>query len=263
MRNTIRTRIVVAVILVCVLGIVVSTIAEADEPLPTRLTFVYTRPKDHSVTQWLILIYTEALKRMGIEFVLEEVPPKRASAYSDAGIVDAELGRIYNYNEKHPNLLRVEEFHAYVIFTAFVSDPQLKLDGWESLKDTNYKVEYRRGIKKCETQLPRVVKPEQLSDIATVHQGIQKLLLGRTDVYIDVEDFVIKHLNSDDFQQISKVRKVHKAGVMEQTSGHAFLHKKHHALVPKLSVILRDMKREGLFEKYRKQVGLTPIDITW
>jgi len=44
---------------------------------------------------------------------------------------------------------------------------------------------------------------------------------------------------------------IHIAGVMEEIFLHAFLHKKHRSLIPKLSTVLYQMKHEGLIEKYK------------
>lgn len=251
----------------CIIGLLgvvfLNKVASEDSNTSKRLTFVSVRPRSDPITQWLILIYTEALKRMDIEFAFKDVPPKRASVYSDAGVVDGELGRANTYNETHPNVIRVEEHNSLVNFSAFASNPMINLRGWESFQVTTYLVEYRLGIAVCEAQLPRVVPTNRLSTITTVHQGIQKLLNGRTEVYVDVEAFVMEYLKSEKFQKISMGRKIYKAGVMQQTTGHAFLHKKHRALVPKLSAILHQMKNEGLFEAYRNQVGLTADDVTW
>ncbi len=257
----------VTVILVCLLGIAVAT--SADTNAPSQLTFVYTRPKDHPVTQWLILIYTEALKRMNIEFVFIEVPPRRASAYSNAGRVDGELGRVYNYNTRFPNLIRVEEHNHFVTFLAFATDPAIALDRWESLKDTNYRVEYRRGLKKAAEQLPLVVPSNRLSSVDTLEQAIRKLLSGRTDVFIDVGDMVLNYLSSQAFQDVcqemgqEKGKRIHPVGLMEQTTGHAWLHERHRELAPRLAAVLREMKAEGLFAVYRDQVGLSFDDVKW
>lgn len=239
--------------------------ADAIEPAPPgrTLTFVYTRPQNHPVTQWLVFIYTEALRRMHIKFVLLDVPPKRASLYSNKGEVDGELGRIYHYNKTNPNLIRVEEHHSVVKFTAYASDPKITLDGWESLQGKNHLVSYRSGIKKCEIELTRVVSPKRLSDITRIQQGMQMLLSGRTDLYVDVEDYARKYLSSDEFKNISHEKKIYKAGLMEKTTGHAFLHKRHRTLAPKLAAILRTMKAKGEFRQYLFQAGLSPEDIYW
>lgn len=236
------------------------SISYGNESTPSKLTFVYTRPLDHPVTQWLALIYTEALNRMDIKIEILEVSPKRGSVYSDDGDVDGELGRIYSYSDTHPNLVRVNEHHAVIAFSAYMLDPATNLKGWNSLKGKNYFVEYRRGIAKCEVQLPRVVPSERLSVIRTVDLGIQRLLQERIQVYVDVQDFVLAYLDSNKFKRINEGKTVYKAGVMEQTTGHAFLHKKHQKLVPKLSAILKKMKAEGLFDSYRKKTG---IYLTW
>ncbi|MDB1125474.1 hypothetical protein [Vibrio algarum] len=54
-----------------------------------------------------------------------------------------------------------------------------------------------------------------------------------------------------------------KSGVMETVTSHLWLHKKHKELAPQLSVILRNMKKEGLFELYLEQLGLNPQLIKW
>ena len=200
---------------------------------------------------------------MNIEFAFQDVPPKWASYYSDEGYVDAELGRIHDYNESHPNLIRVEEHTQFVFFSIFAAVPDLTLNGWESLEGTNYNVEYRRGIQGCEVRLLPIVPPDRLSSITTVSQGIQKLLAGRTDLYADVENVVVQYLKSEKFQKIGKGRKIYKAGIMERTTAHAFLHTKHKTLAPELASVLRRMKATRLFETYRDQVGLTSDDAEW
>jgi hypothetical protein len=67
--------------------------------------------------------------------------------------VDGELSRVHDYNTNYPNLIRVEEHDYFVRFSAFATDPTLRLDGWGSLKHTDYAVEYRLGGKKV-AELP-------------------------------------------------------------------------------------------------------------
>jgi hypothetical protein len=110
----IKKSICMIVILACILGATLSTRAETGEGPLLRLTFTFNRPRDHRITQWLILIYTEALNRMSIEFVFKDLPSKRASAYSNEGKVDGELSRVYDYNTTYPNLIRVEEHNYFV-----------------------------------------------------------------------------------------------------------------------------------------------------
>ncbi len=217
-----------------------------------QIVLVTQKPQDSPAGKFLNLVYTEAFKRLGMVFVYKTYPAKRCSVMSDSGKVDGEVSRIYSYNEVHPNVIRVEEPHWSSGFIAVAVAPSIHLDGWESLKKTDYTVNYRLGIKGCEQNLPKVVKPERLGIVYDISQGYKRVLLGRTDIFIGSEMDVVSLLESDEFMN-SKLKIV---GVMEKFTGHAFLHKKHKELVPKLSKVLKEMKKEELFEKYRNTTKL-------
>ena len=112
-----------------------------------KVVMVCTRSENDPEGKWLNLIFTEAFKRMGMELVYRHYPAKRCSYLSDKGQVDGELWRVRHYNEGHPDMVRVEEPHGVLRFSAFATDPNIQLDGWDSLKDTAYRVECRRGIR--------------------------------------------------------------------------------------------------------------------
>ena len=92
----------------------------------------------------------------------------------------------------YPNLIRVEEHNRFITFSAFATDSTLVLDGWESLKETAYHVDYRRGVKKCAEQLSLVVDAERLSAVNTTQQAVQKLLAGRIDIFVGVDALMIR-----------------------------------------------------------------------
>ncbi len=212
------------------------------------IVMVFPETKENFLGKWLYLSYTEAFKRLGLKLVYEHYPPKRCIYLSDAGKVDGELGRIYNYNKAHPNLMRVEESSFSVKIVAFTTDTSLKLNGWESLRGTDYKVRYVLGIKISEDNLPKVVSPKNLYFTFDAYSGINALISGHTDLYVDEEMSTVSVLKrTKEF----KNAEVQIAGVMEEVFLHAFLHKKNAALVPKLSTVLYEMKLEGLIEKYR------------
>ncbi len=203
--------------------------------------------------KWLSLIYTEAFNRLGYSLKYIGYPAKRASLLSDRGKVDGEIHRVASYGDKHPNVIRVNEPHFSIYFSAFGIKPDLKVNGWNSLKGSGYKVNHRRGVKLTSSKLPSVVEKADLEIISKPIQGLRKVVIGRTDLYIDVET-VIKDLlvNSGEFEN-SKIRKI---GVMEKINVHMFMHKKNIALVPKLEEILKKMKKEGLIKKYKQDVGI-------
>lgn len=239
---------VVGMCLIC--GLVAVVLPESSEAAEKIVLVGSQDIKDSFQGRWLALIYTEAFRRLGYELQYDGYPMARAIAMSDAGEVDGEISRGFEYQTAHPNLIRVDEPHFSVRFAAYAIKPGIVLEGWNSLKDTAYTVEYRRGLTFIETRLKSVVAPEKLSDIATVEQGLKKLITGRTDLYVDLESNVIdamKRLNAAEFDPSA----VYQAGIIQDAPAHAYLHNKHSALIPKVAEVLKAMKQEGLIEHYK------------
>ena len=69
-------------------------------------------------------------------------------------------------------------------------------------------------------------------------------------MFIELERTVLDALETSEFKNSN----IHIAGVMEEQTIHAFLHIKHKYLVSKLSAVLKEMKQEGLIEKYFKDL---------
>lgn len=228
---------------------ILSISAYAEDTSIEQLTFVAPRPQNEVGTQRLIRVYTEVFKRLGITFKFLDVPSKRASIYSDSGEVDGELSRVYDYNISHPNLVRVEEPNKITKFVAFATDSTISLNGWDSLKNTQYRVECQRGIMMCVENVSKMVPPGRFSEVQTIHQAIQKLLTGRTDIYIDDEVGMLLYLESKEYLSLNEKKTVFPVGIMAETSGHMWLHKKRAILAPKIAEVLREMKREGVFQK--------------
>lgn len=198
---------------------------------------------------WLELIYTEALRRLGYTLRYVDYPARRSSAMSDRGLVDGEIHRVADYGSAHPNLVRVEEPHFAMTFAAYALPP-LELDnGWRALGAGGRRVAFRVGVRKCEQELPRVVDPDHLTPVPNAALGLRQLTSGRADVFVDVDDVVQAALASPEF----KGTPVRRVALLEQVNVHAFLHKRHRALAPRLAAVLARMKREGLIERYRLQ----------
>ncbi|MES2263856.1 MAG: hypothetical protein V4724_35505 [Pseudomonadota bacterium] len=198
---------------------------------------------------WLNLIYTEAFRRLGYQFEYRTFPSKRASLMSDNGEVDGEINRVASYGSVHPDMVRVDTAHFTISFTAYAARPMALDDGWNALKDGALRIEYRVGVTRPETLLPTLVPAERLSSANNVVLGLRKLERGRSDLYIDGSQIVDMALALPEFQHTA----IRRVALMETVDVHAFLHKKHRDLAPRLAHVLADMKREGLIEKYRIQ----------
>ncbi len=222
-----------------------TTIVAAD--LQQEMVMSSGRSVDDPAQKFLTLVYTEAFKRIGFRFKYMHAPWKRSSQMSDNGEVDGELARIYSYGNRHPNMVRVEESHYTSGFIALATDPTIHLEGWSSLKDTGYIVDYVHGVKGSEVNLPQFLPPDNLTALARMTQGIGRLMRGRSDIFVHSETGLSPVLRTPKIIN-SNIRI---AGELEKFSGHAYLHKKHKKLAPQLAKAMKMMKEEGLFEEYR------------
>lgn len=217
-------------------------------------------PAKRKHARYVKLLYTEAFKRLGFDMIFKHYPPARASKLADNGEVDGELSRVFHYNSAHPALVRVDEPGFAVRFSAFATDPEIQLNAWDDLIGTSYRVEYRIGSKIVHEQLTKRVPPEKLSVVTHESLGVKKLMTGRTDIYVHQEEAVTELLDSKEFQaelreQFGKTM-VHRIGVLEEQTIHAFLHERHRELALPLSNILKDMRAEGLFQNYDQKAKL-------
>jgi polar amino acid transport system substrate-binding protein len=201
--------------------------------------------------QWLKLIYTEVFRRLGYKLKYEGYPATRASIKSAFGEVEGEISRVSEYGSKHPNLIRVDESHFTINFSAYAIDPKIKLDGWKSLGETNYPIGYRRGVMLCELKLPEFVSSQKLMQASSVEQGLNQIVGGRVGVFVGVQRVIEDTIRDNRQFDHTALRRV---GIIDTVSVHAYIHKNYQFLVPKISGVLKQMKAEGLIKKYRKMI---------
>lgn len=203
--------------------------------------------KDSYGDRLLQLIYTDAFRQLHLDVGLRSYPAARASVESKAGNVDGEASRAYEYGALHPELLRVEAVVLEVTTSAFAHEPGIHVRGLESLRGTAYRIEYRAGYAKAARELVGVVPPAQLSSVVDSQFGLKKLAIGRTDLFVDVEETVLPLLDVEPFKSAG----IYKAGVIDVFPVYCYLGRQHADLVPKLTEILKKMKANGTMERYR------------
>lgn len=235
---------------ICVIAVLVAATFPGPGRATDKMVLVGTEGvKNSKYGNFLTLVFTEAFRRLGYALQYDGYPAPRASMLSDAGEVDGEISRVFAYQTTHPNLIRVEEVLYSTRFVAFAVKPGIVLNGWESLQNTAYNVEYRRGVKLSESKLSLIVAAEHLSYVTTAEQGLKKLIMGRTDLYVDVEFTIVDTIGRLDPDK-HDTSAFYQAGIMQEVGAYAYLHKKHAALVPKVAEVLKAMKQEGLFKRY-------------
>ena len=216
------------------------------------ITMAFTIDPSESVTfTFYDSVYTEAFHRLGIEFNYVIYPPARASAMADSGLIDGEALRNRDYNDIYTNLVPVEESIFALSVHAYVINPEISLDSWESFRGTGYKVEYYRSARLVRQKLGEVVEDKNLS-VANEHiHALNRLKAGRIDVYVESSAALAPLLESPEFKD-SGIRSEATLMVVDMYS---FLNRKHAGLARELAGVLRQMKEEGLVEEYRRDAG--------
>lgn len=222
-------------------------VASAESPAPLVMG---TDFEDATFSgRWLRLIYVEAFRRLDHPLEFAVFPTRRLSAEVDQGHIDGEAVRVYAYADAHPNLVRVEESVLDVEFVFYTANPAVRLTRLEELPSSGLLGEYRRGVALCENTLKQWLPAAQLSDVATTEQGLKKLLALRTDFFCELDNALLTVQAAPEFKGMAKVRKLLKLG--NPLSLYPYLHKKRAALAPRLAAVLKQMKAEGLIERYR------------
>jgi len=247
--GTYRLRLTLGMCFICALILGISPIPNQATQKIVLIGSNDTKNSFHG--RWLSLIYTEVFLRLGYKLYYDGYPSARASRISDAGKVDGEINRVTSYQETHPNMIRVDESHFPTTLAAYAVKPGIAIDGWKGLENTDYIVGYRRGTKIVEVGLKTVVEPKNLLSVTSTKQGLKILIIGRMDIYVDVEDTVTEILGRLDPVKFDP-SSVHNVGTMAKSNLHTYLHKKNAELVPKIAEVLKAMKKEGLIEQYKK-----------
>ncbi|MCU6501634.1 hypothetical protein LPN04_27945 [Rugamonas sp. A1-17] len=200
--------------------------------------------------RWLRLIYTEAFQQLGVAVEIRSLPAARASAEAIAGNVDGELARGYDYGTMQTALMRVPEAPFSASSAAYTRNPDIHLaNGWDSLRGTSYRVDFRFGYPVIQQRLAGVLPPGGFSGVLNAELGLRKLAVGRTDLYVDTAEVVDPMLASPEFAHAG----IRQAGVLERMPIYAYLNKKHDKLALRLSAVIRKMRDSGQIEQLRQQ----------
>ncbi|WP_254303989.1 hypothetical protein [Shewanella sp. VB17] len=239
------------VIIAITLFISFSATSQATEKKHITFAF-YTDPNTNLYGKWADLIYTDAFSRLGIDFSYVVLPAIRASKMADLGRVDGEGGRIGTYVEQHPNLIRIDEPIVDGSLSAYAHNPAIKIQSWQDIQNSQYKVEYYRGMALAHQLLPKYVPQDRLTNSSTPGESLRKMLRDRIDIYIDSNLLTRELLQTPEF--IDKNIKM--IAILETTSTYGYLHKRHSELAIKLADVFRQMKSEGKFKDYFQQAKL-------
>nr|WP_238486446.1 transporter substrate-binding domain-containing protein [Motilimonas eburnea] len=201
---------------------------------------------------WAELIYREAFKRHGYEFEYLGFPAARVARIFMQGKLDGEINRIASYGEGRADLIRVQEPHFSMNSVAYSHLAGLTLEGWDSFNSLAYRVEYRNGSKLFAMEIPPRMPAELVSKVTTTEQGVKRLILKRTDVFLELDLSVEDALAKLD-PALYDVDSIKPVATLATKPSYLFLHRKHQQLAEKVAQTLREMKQQGVIEHYRQQ----------
>jgi len=210
-----------------------------------KITFSGGAPHDTFQPRIIIPLLTEAFKRNDIEFKAVYLPSIRSMESSNAGVVDGELHRVFNFHEvsdgKYPNLIRIDSELMSIWISAF-STKKIKLNSWQDLKYLN--VAYYRGRKNVEKFLSTVIPENRIFKVRDDKTAFNLLAAQRIDVVIS-ESFEGTRLikNNYEFSDIYEV------GKLDETKIFSYINKKHQHLAAKIANTLDEMKKDGTFSQ--------------
>jgi polar amino acid transport system substrate-binding protein len=199
---------------------------------------------------WQRFVRAVELSKLDIKLVMEVVPSERSLMITNTE-GDAELMRVKNIKVLAPditdNLLIIPEALGVTEIVVFAKRTDIIINDWSSLDA--YQNGVQSGIKLFE-------KTPNKYSVTRIEQAFRMLDKDRIDTVVSsriVGLNIIKNLQLNDIKVLEPT--------LERHEVFTFLHKKHQALIPKLTEALKTMKINGEFEKIQQQVLSANADL--
>ncbi|WP_147819295.1 amino acid ABC transporter substrate-binding protein [Salidesulfovibrio onnuriiensis] len=228
----------------------VRTYAEERSVTTKTMVMTHPRPVHHPMGCWLKAVYTDAFRRLGYAMRYEYVPAARASDMAELGHSDGELGRTFEYGDDHPALVRVSEPHLDDSFRAYTALPGVAGLDWKTLRNSGYTIAYTRGVHRLKREFGDY-DDLRIHVVNNTNIGLRMLLSGRVDVFVGPQQGVKETISASEFAETP----IHEAGTLESHTAHAYLNARHKELAPRLAAVLRQMKEEGILQRFATACG--------
>ena len=209
--------------------------------IPKQKTYVFHTALQTPIKEILTSRIQEAFKRLNLnaKILINSSSQRALMLANEEG--DGDAYRVYDLKkiaaEDTGNLLRVPESIITVNLAVYSKKLSFPVEGWHSLE--KYHNGARMGAKILEKNIPG--KPTFLK---STEQLVKMLDSDRIDTMVEwdlIADHTIQKLK---VQQVNKLSPYIKAQPF-----YIYLHKKHREIIPELSKVLRQMKKDGFFNK--------------
>jgi polar amino acid transport system substrate-binding protein len=229
----------VALVFLSFFLVLISIPAHSEERTLTIGTSYKTLLSEPDQSGMLDRIVKEAFLRIGITVDIPFLPAERSIMLANTGIHDGELNRIEGIERLYPNLVRVPESNMDFNFVAFSKKQDFATTDWSTLK--SMRVGFIKGWKILEENLkdhPDVVYAN------SAEQLFKQLDKGHIDVALYGELVgcgQLKKMSLTDVKVLSPPLATRKM--------YMYLNEKHKGLTVKVAESLREMKRDGSYDR--------------
>lgn len=188
-------------------------------------------------------IMQEAYRRLDIRLVLHQLPGERTLMYANDGKMDGELYRKLGMEQEYPNLIIVPVPLLTYEIVIFSHGTKFSVNGWDSLRP--YTLGFVRGIKIVQEN----TRGMRVEPVPTMQLALEKMMMGRTDLVLG---------NRASGMAIIRALNLEGVTVLEPALAafpvYHYLNKKHEALVPELTRVLRQMQSDKSVERIQKSL---------
>lgn len=221
----------------------------AAQPAATAPLVIGThQPATTFQGRWMRRIYAEAFRRLDTPVEIVIVPLQRLTVLLDLGQIDGDIARVHGYAAAHPQAVRVEEPIYTMGWGLYTLEPSLTAARPADLAGSPLRAGYLRGVAICETKLKEQLPAEQVVSLNTEEQALGMMQGGRLDVYCGSEYSMLDLSFSPQFRSV-KPRMLMR--LRESMPLHPYLHRRWAGLAPRLAAVIKQMRDEGVIERYR------------
>lgn len=188
-------------------------------------------------------ILTVAYEQLGISITAEYLPNERAIVDANDGVLDGVLDRRAGMSETYPNLIIVPVVLMTSDWVVFTKQTRFTVQGWESLRP--YAIALQRGSKGPE----KATEGMKRTIVTSKDQLFKMLEADRVDVVLAIREDGLRVLKQLGFTDITILEPS-----LQQVPVYHYLHKKHEALIPKITAVLQTMADNGKFQPITERV---------
>jgi len=220
-----------------------SAVVSAQSPLYIGSTLVppLSNPEQSGLLDQLA---HEAFTRIGYKIIISLLPSERSLINANKGIDDGDIARIDGLWKMYPNLIKVPEKIIDYEFVVLTKNKTMNIATWEDL--TPYSVGLIAGWKILEKGARNASVISSVDNEEGLFSMLQK---DRVDLIIYERreaNYMIRKKNMNDVRMILPPLAIRKM--------YLYLNKRHHKLIPKLADALKQMKRDGTYDRITQDI---------